>query len=81
MAQPRITLNTPMTPLTQAEEAELQADTWRVVQDFRFIGIDAVIILRGRGVNKIAYHANTAPIVPTMLSTAYRDVRKNNDKD
>ena len=67
-----------MEKLTQAEEAELAGEAWTVVQDFKLIGIDVVLIMSGRGIAKVAFSADSAAIAPTMLATAFRDIRKHN---
>ena len=67
-----------MEDLTQAQAAELNGEMWTVIQNCKLVGIHAVLIVSGRGVSKVCYSADSAHYVPTMLATAFRDVRAKN---
>ena len=67
-----------MAMLTQAEAAELEAELWAFIQDRKYDGLHAVVILKGRGLTKVGYSRDSAHMVAPMLAGAYREVVAHN---
>lgn len=67
-----------MDALTAAQESELDELVWEFIQDRKLDGVDCVVVLKGRGVTKVAYSLDTKERVPGMLAQAYRDASRYN---
>lgn len=67
-----------MDDLTKAQEAELDELAWTFIQGRKFDGVDCVIVLKGRGVTKVAYSLDSKDKVAGMLARAYRDASQYN---
>jgi len=67
-----------MQDLTPEQAEEVYADMWEFILNRKLDGLDCVVILTGRGIEKTAYSKDSAPLVPTMLAAAYRAARDYN---
>jgi hypothetical protein len=67
-----------MDDLTASEEAEIDAIAFEFVENRVFDGLDCIVILKGRGIRKVAYTVDIADKVPGMLAYAYRDAANYN---
>jgi hypothetical protein len=63
-------------PLTGAEMAELEESVRDFVSDMALVGIQCVVILEGRGADRLAYPGHLISEAPTMLERGLMSARK-----
>lgn len=64
--------------LTDAQRVELDDLLSELMRDRKYDGLECVVLLRGRGVDKVAFGKGDASVAPGMLARAYREVTKFN---
>lgn len=64
-----------MKDLAAHEAQEVEDAVWEFIQNRKFDGLHCVVVLNGRGLDKVAYAKDDAEAAPTMLAHAYRSAR------
>ena len=67
-----------MKDLTGAEMAEVEETVRDFVTDMALVGIKCIVILEGRGADRLAYPGHLVAEAPGMLESAYMTARKRN---
>ncbi len=67
-----------MKDLTPSELAEVEEGVRDFVTDFALVGIKAIVILEGRGADRLAYPGHLVAEAPRMLERALMSARKRN---
>lgn len=67
-----------MDPLTASELLEVEESVRDFVTDMALVGISCIVILEGRGADRLAYPGHLSAEAPTMLSRALMTARKRN---
>lgn len=67
-----------MEDLTGSEMAECEEAVRDFVSDMALVGIKCIVILEGRGADRLAYPGHLVSEAPTMLSRALMTARKRN---
>lgn len=67
-----------MKDLTLPEIDELAGDIAVVVEDMALLGLQCGVIVSGRGVHRVGYSQEAAPLALSMLANAYDSVAKHN---
>lgn len=65
-----------MEPLTGSELAEVEESVRDFVSDMALVGIKCIVILDGRGADRLAYPGHLVSEAPTMLERALMSARK-----
>jgi hypothetical protein len=63
-------------PLTGSEMAELEESVRDFVSDMALVGIKCIVILEGRGADRLAYPGHLISEAPTMLERGLMSARK-----
>lgn len=60
-----------MKDLTTYETEAVSKEVAEFVENMRFLSLDCIIIIAGRGMTKVGFDTSTVDIAPTMLAAAY----------